>query len=124
MELMALQFSYVLLGVMMNLMSLRHYRNTGKYYTPTRPGAGLVIMALYGLSLLLGLLESQWPFRLAMTVFVVILAAGGVIKHMVTGSSGQYASPGTRWTAVVINAYGVVLSVLALTASFVSVPGG
>ncbi|TGN40451.1 hypothetical protein [Marinobacter confluentis] len=118
-----LQFSYVLLGIIMNLMSLLHFRATGTYYTPTRPGAGIAAMATYGICALLSMLDSQWPFRITMTVLMVILAGGGVIKHLATGSPGQYASTGTRWLAVLINGYGVVVTAFVLTVSFFE-PGG
>ena len=95
-----LQLSYVLVGMAMNLMSLRHHNRTGRYYTPTRPVVGL-----------------------AMIVFVLVLAVGGVLKHLVTGNTGQYASLITRWSAVIINAYGVVLCLFAVTLSFLNASG-
>lgn len=118
MGLTTLQFSYVLLGIIMNLMSLRHAKINGSYYTPTRPAAGIAVMLLYGMSTLLAGLESQWLFRLAMGLFLIILAGGGVITHLAMARPDQYASGATRWVAVIINSYGVVLTVFALTVSF------
>jgi hypothetical protein len=37
MTLIILQVSYVVLGVLMNLMSVWHHRKTGRYYTSTAP---------------------------------------------------------------------------------------
>lgn len=115
MTLIILQVSYVVLGVLMNLMSLWHHRKTGRYFTPTRPGTGLATMGLYALCLPMRFLDSQLPFQITMVIFVVVLGTGGVLKHFVSQTSQRYASPRSRWTAVIINIYGVGLSAFALS---------
>jgi hypothetical protein len=114
MTLISLQVSYVVLGVLMNLMSLWHHRKTGHYYTPTLPSAGLATMGLYALCLPLRFLDYQLPFKITMAIFVIVLGTGGVLKHLVSGSTQRYASPRSRWAAIAINIYGVGLSAFAL----------
>lgn len=118
MEPMTLQLSYVLMGIVLNLMSLRHFRMTGNFYTPTRPVSGLAIMVVYGMAVFLPVLVGPWPFRVAMIVLIAILLFAGVLKHLVAPDPKQYASSRLRWLAVVINCYGIVVSVFALTVSF------
>ncbi|WP_447590848.1 hypothetical protein [Aquipseudomonas campi] len=114
MSLMLLQLSYAVLGGIMNIMSLLHYRNTARYYTPTGPVSGLMMMAMYALCVPLQRLEWQLPFQVMMVIFVVLLGAGGVLKHLVHRPTTDYASATARWAAIMINGYGVALSVYAL----------
>lgn len=114
MTLTILQVSYVVLGVLMNLMSLRHRRKTGHYYTPTSPSAGLATMGLYALCLPLRFLDSQLPFKITMVIFVIVLGTSGVLKHLVSKTPERYASPRSRWAAIAVNIYGVSLSAFSL----------
>jgi len=98
----------------MNFMSLRHYRSAGKYYTPTRPESGLIMMLLYSLCVPLQLLNNQAIYQVTMVAFVGVLITGGVLKHLTNTGQDGYASEFARWSAVVINCYGVLISTYSL----------
>lgn len=98
----------------MNGMSLLHHRRTGHYCTPTRPVSGLALMLLYSLCVPLQLTEYRLLYQGLMITFILVLSAGGVVKHlMATGRTG-YASASARWAAITINCYGVLLTCASL----------
>lgn len=97
----------------MNAMSLLSYKRTGRYYTPTKPVTGLCMMLAYALSLLLGLLESQVPFRIAMAAFVMPLFTRGVLIHLTARDRSGYSTATAKWSAIAINLYGVAITTFA-----------
>ncbi len=118
MLLISLQFSYALLGGLMNFMSLLHYRKTRHYYTPTNPTAGVVMMILYAFCVPLQLIANRAPYQVLMVVFAILISLGGVLKHLLAKNSEGYTSATARWTAIAINTYGVCLSTYSIVWSF------
>lgn len=71
-------------------------------------------MMAYALALPLNYLEWRLPFQVSMVVFVLILGAGGVFKHLVAVDGSRYSSQIARWSAIVVNSFGVVVSIYAI----------
>lgn len=117
MLLILLQVSYASLGVIMNLMSLLHYRNTGRYLTATPPLAGLIFMISYAACLLLYYLGNPLFYQCVMFIFLVLITVSGILKHLFAKDKSAYWSEKNRWHAIFINTYGVVLTFAALVIS-------
>lgn len=115
---MSLQFSYAFLGGAMNYMSLLHFRRKGRYYTPTSPITGIVMMILYALCVPLQLIANQAPYQALMVIFVILISLGGGLKHLLAVNSESYLSESTRWSALAINIYGVCLSTYSIVRIF------
>lgn len=111
---MLLQVLYVTLGLVMNLMSLRHHKKTGQLHTPTSPAVGIGMMLLYALCLPLAFLQWRLPFQIAMVLFALLIGAGGVLRHLISTGSERYSSDEARWAAIGINSFGVTMSVYAI----------
>jgi len=114
MVLIPLQASYVALGVIMSLMSFLHYRNNGSYLTATPPLAGLIFMISYAGCLFVPYVGSPFFYRCTMFVFLVLITISGVLKHLLAKDKSAYWSEKSRWYAILINTYGVVLTAAAL----------
>ena len=110
----ALQALYVAMGVGFNLLSVVHHRRTGHTHTPVNPWVGLVIMALYaGVSTLhvMGIRAGT----AGLVIMLVLIVYGGILRHLHPASSNQYTSTAMRRTALAINGFGALITIVALT---------
>jgi|GEM_PF-5276213 len=75
-----------------------------------------MLMLVFASSLTLPYLGEPVLYRITMFVFLVLIGVGGVLKHVAPQDKLAYWSAKSRWCAVLINAYGVVLMAVALVA--------
>lgn len=109
---LAFQVLYVLLGVGANAVSLAHRLRTGRTLTPVDPRGGLAIMALYA-AVVTGSHLSVPGADAVMLGMLLIISYGGVYCHFCR-SVDEYASAASRWSAIAINTYGVVVTAAVL----------
>lgn len=110
---LALQILYVALGLMVNLMSLVHRLRTGMTLTPVDPRGGLLTMALYAVCV--ASRHAQVPGAdAALVALLLVIGYGGVYRHL-RGSADEYASAASRWSAIAINSFGVLVTAATLT---------
>lgn len=114
--LIPLLMGYVALGVLSNLLSLRHARRTGRRLTPVNPVAGLAAMLAYCLAAALHL-AGQPPGTWLLAALLLLIAYAGVCRHLLAGDPQAYTSPISRWSAIAINAFGVGIGLAALFSS-------
>lgn len=108
------QATYVVLGVLANGISLLHHARTGRYLTPVKPTAGLLFMAAY--AGVMGLRElSVSGADVLLLGLLLFIGYGGVYRHVRPVQVEAYAGAFSRWSAVVINLFGMTVTALALT---------
>lgn len=109
---LALQILYVVLGAGANAMSLVHRLRTGRTLTPVNPRDGLLTMAVY--ASFVALLHYKVPgINAAMLFLLLFIGYGGVYRHL-RGNANEYASAASRWSAIAINSFGVLITAAAL----------
>lgn len=117
--LLKLQVLYLALGLGYNLISLIFYYSVGKALSDTSPLLGAVSLLIYGLFLLVGFLGKQQAYRLLMLVALMVLGYGGVVSHILNYSNLELYYSAAAWlSAILINLYGAVLNLLAVTGRF------
>ncbi|TAG47914.1 MAG: hypothetical protein EAZ30_07985 [Betaproteobacteria bacterium] len=108
----ALQILYIVLGVGANVLSLLHRQRTGKTLTPVNPRDGLLTMAVYALCM--ALMHHNIPgIGVAMLLLLLAISYKGVYLH-IRANANEYATAGSRWSAIAINSFGVVITAAAL----------
>lgn len=109
---LTLQILYVALGLIANLMSLVHHLRTGRTLTPVDPRGGLLTMALFAVCV--AALHDQIPGADAgLMALLLVIGYGGIYRHL-TGSANEYASAASRWSAIAINSFGVLVTAATL----------
>ncbi|MEO8135791.1 MAG: hypothetical protein ABI831_17670 [Betaproteobacteria bacterium] len=108
----ALQILYVVLGLGVNAMSLLYRRRTGRTLTPVDPRGGFAVMALYAMSATGNHLKVPGAGA-ALLVLLVIIGYGGIYDHLRRPAT-EYATRTSRWTAIAINAFGVLITATVL----------
>ncbi len=119
-RLLKLQLLYCLLGILFNLISWFMLFQETKALTPTDPGAGIIVMSVYGLFLISGKMRKRSLYRILMGLAVAIFIYGGLIKHIIglNQSPEVYYSLVTGLVAIGINLFGLVLNSLAALEKF------
>lgn len=113
-RLLMLQILYGYLGVMYNFGSLLALRNDEAVWSSTDPVMGVASMSLYILFICAGLMKKLTLYRVLMGAAVVLYGYGGVITHLLNiGHLELYQSIWTWAGAIGVNAFGVVLNLLA-----------
>lgn len=108
----ALQIFYVVLGIGSNAMSLLHWLRNGKTLTPVNPYVGLMTMALYA-SCAAAQYHGVAGADAALLSMLVVIGYGGVWRHL-RAKESTYASAFSRWCAITINSFGVLISAASL----------
>lgn len=109
---LSLQMLYVVLGAGANLMSWVHRQRTGRTLTPVDPRGGLLIMLLYAACA--ALRHYQVPgANAALVAMLLLIGYGGVYRHL-RGNADEYASTSSRWSAIAINSFGVLVTTATL----------
>lgn len=109
---LGLQILYVALGLIANLMSLVHRLRTGNTLTPVDPRGGLLTMTLY--SGCVALRHDQVPgAEVTLATMLLLIGYGGVYRHL-RGSTNEYANAASRWSAIAINSFGVLVTAATL----------
>ena len=106
--------AYFVLAIGYNLLSLVWMDWRGRPLAPTQPVQAIVTMVLlyvvYTAREVLG--SSAWA--LLMGVFLLLIVRFGIYQHLTSYSPDDYASR-TAWAAaIVVNAYGVTILLLAV----------
>ncbi len=119
--LLKLQAAYCLMGIGYNIVSLILSRTGGSTLAPTNPVMGMIVLAVYGGCLAVGLLKYVRIYRILMALGVLVLGYGGVVLHLVNFTVGRaflYHSV-TAWAvAVGINLFGLVLNFIGALGLF------
>jgi hypothetical protein len=118
--LLKLQVLYVILGVGYNCLSL-YFMATGKpALAPTQPVLGLISMVVYALFLIPGYMRKIVLYRILMGIAIVVMGYGGVVTHVINiFTQPQLYSSIVAWGAAVgINAFGLVLNIIAVLGKF------
>jgi hypothetical protein len=111
---LALQILYVALGLIANALSWVHRLRTGRSLTPVDPRGGLLTMALYAACV--ASRHYQVPgANAALVTMLLIIGYGGVYRHL-RGNVDEYASAASRWSAIAINSFGVLITTVTLIA--------
>lgn len=116
------QLTWVLLAIFYNLVSLWSISNHGKSLSPTDPFIGILVFLLFLPVLVLGLKGNVKAYLVLSLLFWVMIAFGGVLQHVVNVFSPQglngYLSVSALVVGVVINTYGVGVSIISNVISF------
>ena len=113
-RLLILQIIYCFSGIMYNVGSLLAQRNGQQAWASTDAVVGVAGVALYGLFLSAGLMRNLSLYRVLMGIAVVLLGYGGIIVHLLNiGHLELYQSVLTWIGAISINAFGLVLNLMA-----------
>ncbi len=109
---LSLQILYVALGAGANVMSWVHRLRTGRTLTPVDPRGGLLTMALYAACV--ALRHYQVPCaNAALVAMLLFIGYGGVYRHL-RGDANNYANAASRWSAIAINSFGVLITTATL----------
>ena len=119
-RLLLFQALYCIAGLGYNVVSYLIVADGGRRLSTSDPITGALFMGAYGLCLLPGHFGFTRAYRIIMGFFVVAGAYGGVLIHLInySGDPSQYASFLAWIVAVGVNAYGVILNVLAALGRF------
>ena len=109
---LALQILYVAVGLVANAMSWVHRLRTGKTLTPVDPRGGLLTMVLYAACVVLRHYAVPGTDA-ALVVMLLVIAYGGVYRHL-RSDANEYACAASRWTAIAINSFGVLITTTTL----------
>lgn len=105
---LSLQILYVALGAGSNVMSWVHRLRTGRTLTPVDPRGGLLTMVLYATCA--ASRHYQVPgANAALVAMLLLIGYGGVYRHL-RGNANEYAGEASRWSAIAINSFGVVVT--------------
>ncbi|KAL0233197.1 hypothetical protein GEMRC1_011942 [Eukaryota sp. GEM-RC1] len=111
-----LQFFYASLGISYNLVSLILQQSGADPLSATSAVSGIAAMIVYLLFLIPGVLKLRSLYRALMAVATVVLGYGGVITHLMNINDLQLYSSIAAWIiAIVINLFGLILNVTALS---------
>ena len=115
------QAAYGLLGLGYNVVSYLFTATGRRPLSATNPVTGALTMLAFGLFLLPGVFGAVTVYRVLMGLCVLIFGYGGVVKHVTgylkSGPAGYGSGP--AWAlAVGINAFGLVLNVMAAAGFF------
>lgn len=115
-SLLKLQVLYAILGILFNLFSWYLRSSNGVSLTPTAPLSGILAMSIYGLFLLSGKFQKINLYRILMLIAIIIFGYGGIIKHVLLLNQNPeiYYSTSAGIIAILINAFGLVLNVMAV----------
>lgn len=119
-RLIMMQMAYCFTGIMYNVGSLVAQQNGLLAWASTDAVTGIAGVALYGLFLSTGLMKKLIFYRGLMVVSILLFGYGGVIVHLLNiGQLELYQSVWTWAGAIVINAFGLSLNVVAACGWFV-----
>ena len=123
-QLLALQVTYAVLGVLYNLGSLYALEQGQPAWSVTDPVFGLASMSVYGLLLTTAAYRDIRLYRGCMLVAVVLMGYGGVATHLLNWPHLEgYQSVWTWLLAIVVNGYGLTLNAVAAIGRFQSGAG-
>lgn len=112
-----MQLLYAAMGITFNVVSIVLLRHGAAGLTPTSPYAGIIVLAVYAISVLFSRRWRSIPRRLLLGFWFLILGYGGVITHVLNGSDLQHYHSTAAWVAAIgTNAFGVVVNVCAFFA--------
>ena len=118
--LLLLQLAFCILGIGFNAVSYFLVRSCNGSLTPNPPVAGLMVLSIYGISLIVGFCEFYTIYRSAMAIFLVLIGYFGVLRHITKyiRSPELYKSLLFWLGAVRINSFGTLLNFMAATGRF------
>jgi hypothetical protein len=106
---------------MYNVFSLLAQRNGQQAWASTDAVQGVAVVAMYGLFLSTGLMRNLIPYRLLMTISVILFGYGGVIVHLLNANHLElYQSVWTWAAAIIINGFGLLLNLAAAAGWFLA----
>lgn len=113
--LLKLQLFYCFLGVGYNVISYLLVLFEGRRLSANAPMTGGVFMLFYGLCLITGYKQLLKPYRIIMSLFVVVIGYTGFIVHFLLylRQPAVYHSLLAFLAAVAINFFGLILNFLA-----------
>lgn len=111
--LLLMQACYAMAGIAYNLISLNNLKAGRRPLHQGSAWAGLAVMLAYTASLTLALTNLTLAYRIAMSLFIIVLGYGGVITHILRGPTEYYRTRSTWAAAIAINMVGLVLNVTA-----------
>jgi hypothetical protein len=114
-----LQMLYCFCGIMYNVLSLLAQRYGQQAWASTDAVTGVAAVALYGLFLSTGLMKNLTPYRILMSLSVVLFGYGGVIVHLLNADQLELYQPVWTWAAAIgINGCGLGLNLVAASGWF------
>lgn len=118
--LLILQTAYCLLGLTYNGVSYCISAMGMQSLTPTSPVLGVIVMMIHGIFLLPGYRRAVMPYRIVMGISVIVLGYGGVVTHILNifAQPALYSSLAAWAVAVIINLFGLVLNLIAVSGKF------
>ncbi|WML36363.1 hypothetical protein [Clostridium sp. OS1-26] len=112
--LLNLQLSYLILGILYNILSFYMKAYRGRALSFTSSLSGIIAMLTYGLCLTTGFLQYHNVYRFLMGISVIILGYSGIIVHILNYSKPNLYYSRRAWIfAILINLFGVVLNLIA-----------
>jgi len=113
-----LQCVWIVLAILMNLYSYILVLLGAPRLTSTEPLAGITIFLCYAPFVWLGSRRWRRTYLTATVVFIALIFASGILKHLAAWyqPNGLQAYSSHFWWAVAIllNAYGVTVSIIAM----------
>lgn len=119
-QLLGLQLLYGLIGIAFNIVSWAVVSQGGVALTTTAPFLGMATMSLFCLCLVAGYRHHMKAYRILMGMAILVLGGGGIVVHLVNMLYRPEAYPSViAWMlAVLINVFGLMLNLMAVTGKF------
>lgn len=106
--------AYFALAIGYNLASLVRADWRGKRLAPTDPVPAITLMAAFYLSYAARPLLDPIAWHTLILIFLALIARFGVVAHLAGYDAPGYSSTLARMAAAAINAYGVLVFLVAL----------
>lgn len=119
--LVKLQLLFTAMSVIYLLISLWRKETIGEPLSAAAIWPSIILFVLYSFSLLLAKLPNKIWYSLSMILAIIFFGLGGVlgnIYHYFDSGSEEYASITAWLLAVLINAFGTFLNIIALLGRF------
>lgn len=112
------QWAWIVIAILINLYSYLRITLGQSPVTTTDPITGICLFLLYCPGMLLGHWGKKWPYQILTAGFILLIVSGGILKHAVVifSPDGLSAYASTFWwlTAILINVYGTIASLLSM----------
>lgn len=117
--LLRLQLLYLAMGISYNIVSQIFIVTKGQALSGNSPLLGAAVMIIYGLFLIPGFFEKHEIYRILMFLAFILLGYSGILRHLLSYNNLSLYYSGAAWlTAILINAYGAILNIVAFTGKY------
>jgi hypothetical protein len=110
---------YAALGIGYNVVSMVVTASAGRGLSHTNPVTSIVSLLIYILALIPGFLGRLTIYRILAFASILVFGYDGVLTHILRYPNLEsYYSPATWAVAIAINAFGLILNIMAAAGIF------